>query len=280
MEENTNNVTIESPVTNDTNTGNNLTKNNNQNQIAGAIIVAGIIIAGAILLKDTVGGSRATTNSDTEISTIKSNARAVTTDDHIIGSPTSEVVIVEYSDTECPFCKVFHNTLHSVVEEKEGKVAWVYRHYPIPQLHQKATREAEATECAWDQGGNEGFWKYIDQVFTRTTSNDGLPESELPKIAGDIGLDVPIFTNCLASGKFAAKVQADIADAKNAGAVGTPYSLVVAKKEITKKMQTEIIKSLPRPDLVSFDEEKKNVMSLNGALPVGLVNGIVEVLLK
>ncbi len=97
--------------------------------------------------------------------------RPVSGDDHITGNAASNIVVVEYSDLECPFCKVFHQTMRQVIEAED--VAWVYRHYPIPQLHAKAFHEAEATECAWEQKGNEGFWKYTDKLFELTPSNDG-----------------------------------------------------------------------------------------------------------
>lgn len=105
--------------------------------------------------------------------------RAVSSDDHILGNVSAKIIVIEYSDLECPFCKVFHNTMHQVVEKSNGDVAWVYRHYPIPQLHPKAFREAEATECAWEQKGNDGFWKYTDKLFEITPSNNGLDEAKL-----------------------------------------------------------------------------------------------------
>ncbi|OGI95322.1 hypothetical protein A2917_02025 [Candidatus Nomurabacteria bacterium RIFCSPLOWO2_01_FULL_42_17] len=223
-------------------------------QIAGAIIIAGIIIAGAILLKGSNGTGGGNTQTNTPISKIiglnvksfntclesgkfkdkieadiddgnkagvrgtpssfilkdgvvvdtiggaqpfekvkeqigealKDSAtgrpkqiRPITSDDHILGNANARIVIVEYSDLECPFCKVFHNTMHQVVEKSGGNVAWVYRHYPIPQLHSKAFHEAEATECAWEQKGNDGFWKYIDKLFEITPSNNGLPVERL-----------------------------------------------------------------------------------------------------
>jgi protein-disulfide isomerase len=92
--------------------------------------------------------------------------RPVSADDHILGDINSEIIIVEYSDLDCPFCKVFHSTMHQVIEKSQGKVAWVYRHYPIPQLHPNAPKKAEEAECAWEMGGNDGFWKYADKVFS------------------------------------------------------------------------------------------------------------------
>lgn len=94
--------------------------------------------------------------------------RPVSTDDHILGDINARIIIVEYSDLDCPFCKVFHATMHRVVKESGGDLAWVYRHYPIPQLHPNAFAKAEETECAWELGGNEAFWKYTNRVFEVT----------------------------------------------------------------------------------------------------------------
>lgn len=154
---------------------------------------------------------------------------AVTKDDHIRGDLNAPVKIVEYSDLECPFCKRFHPTMQQVVQEYGNKVAWVYRHFPLDSLHSKARKEAEATECANDQGGNDAFWKYTDRIFEVTPSNDGLDLTQLPQIAQDIGLNRSKFEECLNGGKFASHVAQDLADANSAGGNGTPYTVVLAK---------------------------------------------------
>ncbi|MEK7118005.1 MAG: thioredoxin domain-containing protein [Patescibacteria group bacterium] len=111
-------------------------------------------------------------------------------EDHVLGNTNADVLMVEYSDPECPFCKRFHETMHQVVDHygKNGNVAWVYRHYPIDQLHSKARKEAEAMECASEQGGNDAFWKYADKLFEVTPSNNGLDAAQLPVIAAMVGL--------------------------------------------------------------------------------------------
>src|SRR3989338_1472713 len=132
-------------------------QNSDQKPIVGAIIIAGALIAGAILLKGNPAPSPENppvANNGAPATTL----RPVSKSDHILGNINAKIVIVEYSDLECPYCKVFHQTMHKVVSDNSGNVAWVFRHYPIPQLHPKAFREAEATECAWGQGGNNAFW--------------------------------------------------------------------------------------------------------------------------
>ena len=151
----------------------------------------------------------------------------VSSKDHVLGDANAPITIVEYSDLECPFCKAFHGTMHQIVATYAGQVKWVYRHFPIAQLHSKAPMEAEASECAADQGGNAVFWSYIDKVFATTGSNDTLDPAELPKIAGDLGLDVTQFNQCLTSGKHAKEITDDVTAALNTGAQGTPYSVII-----------------------------------------------------
>src|SRR5207249_6414117 len=81
--------------------------------------------------------------------------------------------------------------------EKDGKVVWVYRHFPIDSLHSKARKEAQASECAAALGGNEAFWAYSDKLFEVTPSNNRLDLAQLPRIAQEIGLDRAQFETCL-----------------------------------------------------------------------------------
>lgn len=155
--------------------------------------------------------------------------RPISPADHIWGDKNAQVKIITYTDLECPFCKRFHPTAKQAVSEYAGKVALVYRHFPLDALHAKARKEAEATECANELGGNEKFWAYTDRLLEITPSNDGLDAAELPRIAAYVGVDAVQFAQCLSSGKFAAHVEADVQDAATAGGRGTPYSVVVSQ---------------------------------------------------
>ncbi|MBD3311119.1 MAG: thioredoxin domain-containing protein [Candidatus Magasanikbacteria bacterium] len=148
----------------------------------------------------------------------------VTGDDHIRGARNAPVTIVEYSDTECPFCKRFHNTMLEVMEEYGDRVRWVYRHAPLDSLHRNARQEAEASECASEQGK---FWEYIDRLFAITPSNDGLEYEQLTDIAEYVSLNKTGFETCLESGKYEKKVQSHLQDAVSAGMRGTPYSVIM-----------------------------------------------------
>lgn len=219
-----------------------------------AIIIAGALIGGALYFS----GSKSAKPTAVVPDTVSAEGmRPVDANDHILGNPDAKLVIVEYSDTECPFCKQFHNTMKRIMETygKDGKVAWVYRHFPIDQLHSKARKQAEATECAADQGGNDKFWAFTNTLYERTPSNNGFDDKQLPVIAKDIGLDVDAFNTCLSSGKFTAKVEADYQDAVKAGGRGTPYSLIIVEKDGTK-------------------------VPINGAQPYDSLKGTLDLLLK
>ncbi len=201
-----------------------------------SIIIAGVLIAGAVYLGTSRGANTVAVNNQQPQQVAQQTGdleamKAVASGDHIRGNPDAPVKIVEYSDTECPFCKRFHDTMKQVMDEygKDGKVAWVYRHFPLDQLHSKARKEAVALECANEQGGNDKFWSYADRLYEITPANNGLDPAELPKIAQYVGLDVGKFNDCLTSGKFTKHIEDDVQNAVATGGNGTPWSIIVAK---------------------------------------------------
>jgi len=90
----------------------------------------------------------------------------VTEDDHIKGDLNAPIKIIEYSDFDCPFCSRFHETMDQVVSQNDD-VAWVYRHFPLDQLHPNARTVAQISECVANLGGNEAFWTFTDGYFAR-----------------------------------------------------------------------------------------------------------------
>lgn len=210
------------------------TKNNLAIPIA--IVIAGVLVAGAVIYGN--GNSSTPTASDTtqqgitQESGSTDSVRPVSSDDHIKGNPDAQVVIVEYSDFECPFCKRFHDTMNQVMDEygKDGQVAWVYRHFPLDQLHPvKARAEAVASECVNEIGGNEAFWQFADRFFELTPSNNQTDiETVIPQIVQEIGIDSQKFDTCMNSGKYDQHIESDIANAVETGGRGTPWSIVIA----------------------------------------------------
>jgi len=168
----------------------------------------------------------------------KNVRRISATHDHIYGDPDAIISLIEYSDFECPFCKTFHPTPKKVVETYQGKVNWVYRHYPLKFHNPGAQKQAEASECASELGGNDAFWKYADLIYERTKSNGkGFPIENLVPLAEEIGLDREKFQDCLNSEKYAARVQEDFSEGSNSGISGTPGSILLNNKtgEVRRK---------------------------------------------
>jgi protein-disulfide isomerase len=197
---------------------------------------------------------------DQRLSEAAKGVKPVVNEDHIRGNANAPVKVVEFSDFECPFCKSFHASMKQVMNdyEKDGKVAWVYRHFPLDQIHSKARKEAQAAECAAELGGNTAFWTFADELFEIAPSNNRLDLTLLPKIAEGMGLDKAKFETCLEGdqrgGKFATHIEANLQDAMASGGTGTPYSLVISSKG--------------------------HIFPINGAMPYEAVKAIIDAALK
>jgi len=210
------------------------TKTNNL-MIPLAIVIAGGLIAGAVVLggnKNTTLGVQQPPAAAPQPTGSTENVTPVTSEDHIRGNPNAPVKIVEYSDFECPFCKRFHSTMQQVMNEygKDGKVAWVYRHFPLDQLHPvKARLEAATAECVAEIGGNDAFWKFSDRFFELTPSNNQTDtDTVLPQIVGELGLSQTAVDECVASGRYDQHIQDEVDNAIATGGRGTPWSIVIA----------------------------------------------------
>ncbi len=172
--------------------------------------------------------------------------------EHWRGSDDARYVLIEYSDLECPFCKSFHPTAKQFLEENTTDVAWVYRHFPLTQIHPKAQKSAEATECAAEQGGNDAFWNMADAVIEK------LPElelSKLPDVASEIGLNGNQLKTCLDSDKYSKKIKEDVDNATKVGVQSTPSNVLFDTK--TGKSKT-IAGAVPYETLKqTFEDFKK-----------------------
>lgn len=173
-----------------------------------------------------VQGVQATTAPEPTAGPVK----PVTDKDHIRGNTDAQITLLVYSDYECPFCKSFHPTLQELMKEYEGKIRWVYRHYPL-SFHQNAQKQAEAAECIAELGGNDAFWNFSDTIFERTTSNGvGFALDALGPLAAELGVDQQTFQTCLDSGKYAKVVQESITQGSAAGVSGTPATFLIDQK--------------------------------------------------
>lgn len=143
-------------------------------------------------------------------------------EDHWRGNQKARFVWIEYSDLECPFCQKIHPDLMALLEKNKTTLAWVYRHYPLGG-HPKAQKSAEATECAAEQKGNDGFWKMTDLIFEKMPA---MELADLPDLAQSMDLNKNAFIRCLDSGKYTPKVNEQRANGDGAGVLGTPSSFI------------------------------------------------------
>lgn len=148
----------------------------------------------------------------------------VTDEDWVRGDlDKAKVVMVEYSDYECPFCSRHHPTLQTILDEFGDDVAWVYRHFPLTSIHPNATPAAVAAECAGELGGNDAFWEMTDGLFENISN---LGPATYDRLAADIGLNAGEFSECLDSGKYESKVAEHQRGGAAAGVTGTPGTFI------------------------------------------------------
>ena len=193
-----------------------------------SILIAGVLIAGAVIFTNTrQSAPAAAVVAGAQAPTAATNVRVPSAQDHIVGSPTAPLVLIEYSDFQCPYCNVVHPTLKRIVEESNGQIAWVYRHLPLESIHPSAKPAAIASECVAEQLGNDGFWKFADIIFADQSK---MNTAYFEQVALQLGAQKTSYKSCIASASIAKKVDADSAEAQQNGGQGTPYTVLYDKK--------------------------------------------------
>ncbi len=205
--------------------------NKNNLAIPLSIVVAGALIAGALYFGEKKSNPSVAVNNGQQQAQQASDIRPVDKTDHIEGNPDAKVKVVEYSDLQCPYCQDFDATRKQVMDNygKDGKVAWVYRQYPLYQIHPYAEKAAEASECVAELGGNDKFWAFLTNIFSdaKTQASKIQTTASMADVAAAIGIDKDKFSSCVDSGKYSAKIQSDLAEGRAVGVNGTPTSFIV-----------------------------------------------------
>lgn len=192
-----------------------------------SIIIAGIIIAGAIVYVNSHPNTQAAPSGGQQQVAAPVSVRPPQANDHIIGSPTAPIVLIEYSDFQCPFCSMIYPTLKKLVTESNGQIAWIYREFPLTSIHPNANPAANAAECIAEQLGNDGFWKFADAVFADQSK---LSSSFYTSEAKALGADPTKFAACMSASKYQGRIDADSSEAQAAGGNGTPFTVVFNTK--------------------------------------------------
>ncbi|MDQ6916655.1 MAG: DsbA family protein [Pseudomonadota bacterium] len=159
-----------------------------------------------------------------------------------VGKDSAPLVLVEYTDYQCPFCQRYHNDAFAQIKTNfidTGKVRYISRDYPLP-FHENARRSATAARCAAEQG------KFWELRHTMIVNANQLQADKLGGYAQSVSLDVPKFQACVDSDKYRAAIDKDIAEGTAAGVSGTP-SFVLGRIENGKLQGVRIVGAAPYP---------------------------------
>jgi protein-disulfide isomerase len=158
--------------------------------------------------------------------------------DHFRGNKDAKVVLIEYSDFECPFCNKFHPTMVDLMKKYSDKLVWVYRHYPL-SFHPNAQPLAEASECVSKYASDDAFWKFGDSVYEKMAdgsifgtdpANKKVSEDMILSLATAAGADKSKVKACIDSKEMTQKVKDSQASGTKAGVTGTPGTIIMSKK--------------------------------------------------
>lgn len=197
--------------------------------IIGLVLGSVLTVGGARLMKNTstdnTGGQQPVAaapgnDNNAPAAPTKQNI-TISETDHIRGDKNAPVVLVEYSDFECPYCVRHYPTMQAIFAKYGDKIAWVHRNFPL-SFHAQSMPAALAAECSSEQGK---FWEFADKLYGRLDSEE-LGDSMYTKIAGELGLNTQQFSDCYTSGKYRSKIQAEQDAASAYGVDGTPATFV------------------------------------------------------
>ena len=152
----------------------------------------------------------------------------LTADTYVKGDKSAQILWVEYSDLECPFCKRLHDSgAIQNLETKYGKkLALAFKHYPLP-FHPTAMPAAQAAECVAEAGGSDKYFAFVDSIFVKGTPSQDVVDAAVK----EVGLNAATIKTCVDSGKFKSRVDAHMAEGSSKfGVNGTPGNVLINTK--------------------------------------------------
>ena len=188
--------------------------------------------------------------------TVSVEGKEINTDNlKVRGNNQAEIYLVEFSDYQCPFCARFHDTPKNVVDESNGKVAWVWKYFPLTQIHPEARPSAIAAECVAKIGGSEKFWQFSDMLITNQARlSENLYKTEATKI----GINAAAFANCIKDPAVAAEVDKNTKEGEDLGVTGTPSTFVVKNENGKLTVLENINGALPKSTVESIIKKYSN----------------------
>jgi protein-disulfide isomerase len=145
--------------------------------------------------------------------------------DHVIGAPHAVATVVEYGDFECPNCKQAQPAVKMLLELFAGRVRFVFRHFPLEEVHPHALAAAQAAECA---GGQGKFWEMHDLLFT---NQEHLKAGDLRRYAERLELDMPRYIAEMDDQVYLQRVREQLQSGLDSGVRATPAFFVNGRIE-------------------------------------------------
>lgn len=194
-----------------------------------AIICGFAMIAIAVFFTSSSKNAEAPSSNQAATQTAGDEPRPVSKNDYILGNPNAPIMMIEYSDYDCPFCKQYHTTLNQIMDEYgiTGQVAWVYRQFPLPQLHPNSPMISKAALCVGKIGKNDAFWKFTQIVFDSRDVDEATNVTKLPTFAEEAGVSREDYLACMDDSEMEEEVKRQVTDGFNSGARGTPFTVLI-----------------------------------------------------
>ncbi len=199
-----------------------------------------------------------------------------------LGNKNAQVMILEFSDYQCPFCARHYTDSHKQIVTNyitPGKANLVFHDLPLTQIHPQAQKAAEAARCVKDQKGDIGYFKMHDKLFENQAT---LSVENYKKWAKELGVTSTTFDTCLDSGKYADEVSADVTYAQSVGVFGTPGFIIVTDKASVAASDLQAMQVYQQGDyLIRYIESsdgKYAGVRISGALPYETFKQVVDTL--
>lgn len=148
----------------------------------------------------------------------------VTNKDHLQGNPEASVELVEYGDYQCPFCGEAYSIIKSIQEKMGNKLKFVFRNFPLSEIHQRAASAAVAAEAAGFQGK---FWEMHDMLYENQRN---LLDEDLIRYAEQLNLDMKKFQEDFRNREYKEKVESDFESGVRSGVNATPSFFINGAK--------------------------------------------------
>jgi len=164
------------------------------------------------------------------------------------GNPEASVVLVEFSDFQCPACAAAQAVAAQVLDDYQGKIKLEFKHLPLTTIHRSAYKAAEAAECAGDQ---KKFWEYHDLLFNH---QNNLESSDLENYASQVGIDIELWRDCLLAHAKKYIIEKDLNEARNLGLNSTPSFFLNGQKVSDWQKLPALVQALVEPVAMSNEQ--------------------------